>query len=65
MAQIPKNDNDQQELEEPGTFNDQSLKHLFGDTLSDQEFEILRVMIDTDLDGRMSFDDIFRFLTYY
>jgi hypothetical protein len=59
---MPKNDNKQQES---GTFNDQSLKHLLGDTLSDQEFDILRVMIDTDLDGRMSFDDIFRFLTSY
>ena len=65
MAIIPKNDNGQPEVEEPGTFNDQSLKHLFGDTLSDQEFDILRVMIDTDLDGRMSFDDIFRFLTSF
>ena len=59
---MPKNDIEQQES---GTFNDQSLKNLLGDTLSDQEFDILRVMIDTDLDGRMSFDDIFRFLTSY
>ena len=65
MALIPKNDNGQPEVEELGTFNDQILKHLFGDTLSDQEFDILRVMIDTDLDGRMSFDDIFRFLTSF
>ena len=59
---MPKNDNMQHES---GTFNDLSLKNLLGDTLSDQEFDILRVMIDTDLDGRMSFDDIFRFLTSY
>ena len=63
MTQIVKGE--QQEVEDQGFFNDQSLKKILGETLSDQDFEILRVMIDTDLDGRMSFDDIFRFLTSF
>jgi replication initiation and membrane attachment protein DnaB len=63
MTQIVKGE--QHEKEDQDFFNDQSLKQILGETLSDQDFEILRVMIDTDLDGRMSFDDIFRFLTSF